>query len=126
MSQPYSLPQQQTKEIRAKREAERVLVGARGHYYRFVKAVREMEQLLADSKGSELDQADRDRFSALSTLADKHWKVVDRVLPKHLTIEQLSPGSRPQNGAALIQSLIDRIAANPAPVIPAPQIDETE
>ena len=91
-----------------RREAMREQLSAQCHLQYLVAALERMHELAE----GEIDQDGRDRFSMLSVIADKHWRIVDRYLPAlPTTTTQESPsGSVPSALQRAVGLLAQRIA----------------
>ena len=60
-----------------RREALKEQLSVQCHYQHMVDVIGKMTALA----NGDIDQDGRDRFSMLSVIADKHWRVIDRYLP---------------------------------------------
>ncbi len=87
---------QQNRMIR--RVAMREQLSVQCHYQHLIDALEGMSELAE----GEIDQDSRDRFSMLSVIADKHWRVVDKYLP----LFPASPAHQSPSGSA--QSALQR------------------
>lgn len=67
--------------MRHRREGLMHLLKGAAHYGQVVKNLEAM-QALADKDA--MTDGERDKFSALSALVDREWKIVDRLLPKQM------------------------------------------
>ena len=66
----------------------------------------------------EMTQKDRDRFSSYKALADQHWKVVDRYLPKQKVNDSANDIDESQQRGSL--EALHQIIANLTPRKPDP------
>ena len=60
-----------------RKEAVKEQLSAQGHYAQLTGALGKMAELAAGS----IDQDSKDRFTMLSVIADKHWRIVSKYLP---------------------------------------------
>ena len=60
-----------------RKEAVKEQLSAYGHYRQLTGALGKMAELAAGN----IDQDSKDRFTMLSVIADKHWRIVARYLP---------------------------------------------
>lgn len=81
-----------------RREAMREQLSVQCHYQHLIDALEGMSELAT----GDIDQASKDRFSMLSVIADKHWRVVDRYLPA------LPTTTTPESPAGSAQSALQR------------------
>ena len=87
-----------------RREAMREQLSVQCHYQHLIDALEGMSELAT----GDIDQASKDRFSMLSVIADKHWRIVDRYLPALPTATtQESPAG---NTKSALQRAIGQIA----------------
>ncbi len=91
-------------------------LGAKQHLNQYVRLLAKMHEL-ADRLDGRKDEA---QFSAYSKLADHHWRVVDRYLPKQ--IEVSTPTPSPGSLDAL-RSLLEPRLAPPMPDPEQPSLE---
>ena len=79
-------------------------LSAIGHYQQFAIILTKMQALA----NGPVDSEEKDRFSMLSALADKHWRVVDRYLPTAPS----DTSNSVQNTVSALQRAVLKLAAS--------------
>lgn len=99
--------QARTKIKEYRRQALNEYLSARGHDQQVVEFLHKMEELL---EAEEFGREEKDRFAAYSTLVDKHWRIVERFLPKEIKdepVEQVKEESV-SRGSLIAERLLGR------------------